>query len=389
MRQRRWVELLSDYECEIRYHPGKANIKEAQLEALKPDNIANEALQRMDKNLEVKDDGARYLMNRIWTPRFSGYKDVIMNEAHKTIYSIHPGSDKMYLDPKKLYWCPNTKAEIATYVRKCLTYVRVKVEYQKPSGLLQQLEIPEWKWERVTMDFITKLPKTSGRLDTIWVIVDRLTKSPHFLSIKETDKMEKLTRTYIREIVRIQGTPISIMSDRDSRFMSRFWQSLQKALGTKLDMSTAYHPQTNGQSERTIQTLEDMLRACVIDFGKAWDTHLGGGHSTGQRTSTQQYTYRSRDHTRDNGENRSSPRTDRSGGLQTPTTTKTQQRPSYLPRIQLEEVSIDETLVILLYDIEVNENLHFVEEPVEIMDREVKTKSHTNSQGPLERQAWT
>ena len=124
------------------------------------------------------------------------------------------------------------------------------------------------------MDFITKLPKTTGGLDTIWVIVNRLTKSAHFLPIKETDKMEKLMRTYIKEIVRLHGVPISIISDRDSRFTSRFWQSLQKDLGTRLDMSTAYHPQTDGQSERTIQTLEDMLRACVIDFGKVWDTHL-------------------------------------------------------------------------------------------------------------------
>ena len=105
------------------------------------------------------------------------------------------------------------KAEIATYVSKCLTYAKVKVEYQKPSGLLQQLYIHEWKWERITMDFITKLPKTAGGLDTIWVIVDRLTKSAHFLPIKETDKMEKLTRMYIKETVRPHGLPISIISD--------------------------------------------------------------------------------------------------------------------------------------------------------------------------------
>ena len=124
------------------------------------------------------------------------------------------------------------------------------------------------------MDLITKLPRTSNGFDSIWVIVDRLTKSAHFLPIKETDKMEKLTRIYIRDIVRLHGVPISIISDRDSRFTSNFWRSLQEAMGTRLDMSTAYHPQTDGQSDRTIQTLEDMLRACVIDFGKAWDLHL-------------------------------------------------------------------------------------------------------------------
>jgi hypothetical protein len=197
-----------------------------------------------------------------------------MHESHKSKYSIHPGSDKMYQDLKKLYWWPNMKAEIATYVSKCLTCAKVKAEYQKPSGLLQQPEIPQWKWERITMDFVTKLPKTSGGYDAIWVIVDRLTKSTHFIPIKETYSMEQLTRLYVKEIVSKHGAPVSIISDRDSRFTSNFWKSLQNAFNTKLDMSTAYHPQTDGQSERTIQTLEDMLRACVIDFGNGWANHL-------------------------------------------------------------------------------------------------------------------
>ncbi|KAD3640118.1 hypothetical protein E3N88_29341 [Mikania micrantha] len=124
------------------------------------------------------------------------------------------------------------------------------------------------------MDFITKLPRTPSGCDTIWVIVDRLTKSAHFLAIKENDKMEKLARIYVKEVVSRHGVPISIISDRDARFTSNFWKSLQKSLGTRLDMSTAYHPQTDGQSERTIQTLEDMLRACVVDFGNSWETHL-------------------------------------------------------------------------------------------------------------------
>ena len=124
------------------------------------------------------------------------------------------------------------------------------------------------------MDFITKLPKTSSGCDIIWVIVDRLTKSAHFLASRETDKMEQLTRIYIKEVVSRHGVPISIISDRDARFTSRFWQTLQKVLSTRLDMSTAYHPQTDGQGERTIQTLEDMLRACVVDFGNGWENHL-------------------------------------------------------------------------------------------------------------------
>ncbi|GJS08272.1 putative reverse transcriptase domain-containing protein [Tanacetum coccineum] len=180
----------------------------------------------------------------------------------------------MYQDLKKLYWWPNMKAIIAEYVGKCLTCSRVKAECQKPSGLLIQPEIPTWKWERITMDFVTKLPKTSSGHDTIWVIVDRLTKSAHFIPTRETDSMETLTRLYIKEIVSQHGVPISIISDRDIHFTSRFWQSMQSALGTQLDMSTAYHPQTDKQSERTIQTLKDMLRACVIDFGKGWKRHL-------------------------------------------------------------------------------------------------------------------
>ncbi|GJT36163.1 putative reverse transcriptase domain-containing protein [Tanacetum coccineum] len=169
---------------------------------------------------------------------------------------------------------PNMKAEIATYVSKCLTCAKGKAEYQKPFGLLVQPVIPIWKWENITMDFVTKLPKTTSGQDTIWVIVDRLTKSAHFLSMKETDSLEKLTRQYLKEVVSRHGVPVSIISNRDSKFTSHFWKSLNEALGTQLDMSTAYHPQTDGQSERTIQTLEDMLRACVIDFGKGWDRHL-------------------------------------------------------------------------------------------------------------------
>ncbi|GJX37193.1 putative reverse transcriptase domain-containing protein [Tanacetum coccineum] len=141
----------------------------------------------------------------------------------------------MYQDLKKLYWWPNMKEKIATY----------------------------WKWENITMDFVTKFPKTATDQDTIWVIVDRLTKSTHFLPMKEIHSMEKLTRQYLKEVVSRHGVPVSIISDRDSRFTSHFWQSLQEALGTRLDMSTTYHPQTDGQSERTIQTLEDMLRAYV------------------------------------------------------------------------------------------------------------------------------
>ncbi|KAJ9545105.1 hypothetical protein OSB04_024812 [Centaurea solstitialis] len=211
---------------------------------------------------------------RAWIPKVDQLRTMIMDEAHQSRYSIHPGSDKMYKGLKEHYWWPGMKKDIATYVSKCLTCARVKAEHQKPSGLLQQPEIPEWKWERISMDFVTKLPKTKKGHDSIWVIVDRLTKSAHFLPIRESFSIDRLAQLYVNEIVMRHGVPISIISDRDSRFTSRFWQSLQAALGTSVDLSTAYHPQTDGQTERTIQTLEDMLRACVLEFGRSWDDHL-------------------------------------------------------------------------------------------------------------------
>nr|GEU32934.1 putative reverse transcriptase domain-containing protein [Tanacetum cinerariifolium] len=175
---------------------------------------------------------------------------------------------------RDLYWWPGMKRDIAEYVSKCLTCSKIKAEHQRPSGLLQQPEILEWKWDKITMDLVTKLPKSSSGHDAIWVVVDRLTKSAHFLPIREDYKTEKLARIYINEIVARHGVPVSIILDRDGRFASHLWQALQKALGIKLNMSTAYHPETDGQSERTIQTLEDMLRACVMDFGGSWDTHI-------------------------------------------------------------------------------------------------------------------
>ncbi|GKA88856.1 putative reverse transcriptase domain-containing protein [Tanacetum coccineum] len=249
-------------------------ILNAQAEARKEENFITKDLCGMIKKLEQRADGTLCLNRRSWIPCFGSLRELIMHESHKSKYSIHPGSDKMYQDLKKLYWWPNIKGEIATYVSKCLTCAKVKAEYQKPSCFLVQPVIPVWKWEKITMDFVTNLPKTSSGQDTIWVIIDRLTKSAHFLPMKETDSMEKLTRQYLKEVVSRHGVPVSIISDRDSKFTYHFWQLLNDALGTQLDMSTAYHPQTDVQSERTIQTLEDMLRACVINFGKGWDRHL-------------------------------------------------------------------------------------------------------------------
>ncbi|KAD6794782.1 hypothetical protein E3N88_05678 [Mikania micrantha] len=305
MRQRRWVELLNDYDCEIRYHPGKANvvadalsrkervkplrvralgltiqtslipqIRNAQQQALQTTNYFAEGLRGLDKKLDTKVDGLLYFKDRMWIPLFGNSRTIILDEAHKSRYSIHPGADKMYKDLRDFYWWPGMKRNVLEYVDRCLTCLKVKAEHQRPSGLLQQPEIPMWKWDQISMDFITKLPRTSRNHDSIWVIVDRLTKSAHFLPIREDYSMDRLAKLYVNEIVSRHGVPISIISDRDSRFMSRFWQTLQNALGTQINMSTAYHPQTDGQTERTNQTLEDMLRSCVIDFGGSWDIHL-------------------------------------------------------------------------------------------------------------------
>nr|GEU81736.1 reverse transcriptase domain-containing protein [Tanacetum cinerariifolium] len=175
-------------------------ILETQIEALKPENLENEDIGGMIRNdipkekLEPRADGTLCLNGRSWLPCYGDVRSVIMHESHKSKYSIHPGSEKMYQDMNKLYWWPNMKADIATYVSKCLTRAKVKAEHQRPSRLLVQPAIPEWKWDNITMDFITKLPKSSQGFNTIWVIVDRLTKSAHFLPIRENDPLDKLAR---------------------------------------------------------------------------------------------------------------------------------------------------------------------------------------------------
>ncbi|GJU77704.1 putative reverse transcriptase domain-containing protein [Tanacetum coccineum] len=383
MRQRRWIELLIDYDCEIQYHPGKANVvadalsqKErepltvralvmtihtnlperilnAQTEAMKKENVEAENLGRLIKPIfEICSDRIRYFDKRVWLPLFGGLRELIMHESHKSKYSIHPGSDKMYQDLKKLYWWPNMKAEIATYVSKCLTCAKVKAEHQKPSGLLQQPEIPEWKWEKITMDFVSGLPRTPSGYDSIWVIVDR------------------------------HGVPVSIISDRDSRFASGFWRSLQKALGTDVNMSTAYHPETDGQSERTIQTLEDMLRAC----SEVGDSQLTGPELARETTEKivqiKNRLLTTRSHQKSYVDVRRKPMEFSVGDIiieRIGLVAYKLELPDELRGIHntfhisnLKKCFADKNLIIPLEEIQLDDKLHFIEEPVEIMDREVK-----------------
>ena len=144
------------------------------------------------------------------------------------------------------------KKDVATFVAKCLTCQQVKAKHQRPAGLLQPLPILEWKWDKITMDFVTSLPKTLRKNDAIWVIVDRLTKSAYFIPIRIDYSLTKLSKLYVENIIRLYGVPSSIVSNRDPRFTSKFWRALQKAFGMQLDISTAHHPETDGQSEMTI-----------------------------------------------------------------------------------------------------------------------------------------
>ncbi|GJT82506.1 putative reverse transcriptase domain-containing protein [Tanacetum coccineum] len=323
------------------------------------------------EKLEPRADGTMCLNGRSWLPCYGDLRTVIMHESHKSKYSIHPGSDKMYQDMKKLYWWPNMKANIATYVSKCLTCAKVKAEHQRPSGLLVQPEIPQWKWDNITMDFVTKLPKSSQGYDTIWVIVDRLTKSAIFMPMRETDPMDKLARMYLKEVVTKHGIPVSIICDRDPRFASNFWRSLQKALGTSLDMSTAYHPQTDGQSERTIQTLEDMLRACVIDFGNGWVKHFplvefsyNNSYHASIKAAPFEALY---------GRKCRSPVCwAEVGQVQLTGPELREKGPQYIHVSNLKKCYSDDPLVVPLEGLQVDDKLYFVEEPVEIMDRKVK-----------------
>nr|GEU53265.1 hypothetical protein [Tanacetum cinerariifolium] len=281
-------------------------ILEAQTEALKLENLTTEdvgGMLRQDltkERLKARMDGTSCLNNRSWLPCYGDLRTLVIHESHKSKYSIHSGSDKMYQDLKQLYWWPNMKANIPTYVSKCLTCSKVKAEHQKPSGLLVQPKIPDWKWEKITMDFVTKFLKMTNGYDTIWVIIDRLTKSAHFLPMRENDPMEKLMKLYMKEVVTRHGVPVSIISDRVVHFGKR----------GKLN-------------PRYIGPFKVIERVKTIADKFELPQQLSRVHNMFHVSN-------------------------------------------------LKKCLSDKSLVIPLEELRVDDKLHFVEEPVEVMDREIK-----------------
>jgi hypothetical protein len=328
LRQRRWLELIKDYyDLEIHYHPGKANLVADALSqkehvhsavvAQLPDEIVEDFMrlnlgivahtkgviidveptfeQEIHKGQigdakiqEIKDlitegrgpeftedeQGTVWFKDMICVPDIESLRETILKEAHNSDYSIHPGSNKMYQDLKQKYWWYGLKRDVAAHVAECDVCQRVKAEHQRPAGLLHPLKIPEWKWEEIGMDFIVGLPRTPAGYDSIWVIVDRLTKVAHFIPVRTNYMGAKLAELYMTRIVCLHGVPKKIVCDRGSQFTSRFWKKLHESLDTKLNFSSAYHPQTDGQTERTNQVLEDMFRACALQHGSSWDKSL-------------------------------------------------------------------------------------------------------------------
>ncbi|GJS67009.1 putative reverse transcriptase domain-containing protein [Tanacetum coccineum] len=294
-------------------------ILEAQTEAKKPENFEAEDVGGMirKEKLEPRADKTLCLNNRSWLPCYGDLRTLIMHESHKSKYSVHPGSDKMYQDMKKLYWWSNMKADITTYVNKCLTCLKVKAKHQKPSGLLVQPEIPQWKWDNITMDLITKLPRTSSGYDTIWVIVDRLTKSAHFLRMRENDSI------YVKLL-----------------------EDISEGLGYSNRYGHCVPSQMMGKAKGTIQTLEDMLSACVKDFGKEFQV----GDKVMLKVSPWKGVIRF------GKRGKLKPRVH-----------------STSSRINLKMITPSRPLGKFRWmKLHIDDRLHFVEEPVEIMDREVE-----------------
>nr|GEZ28348.1 putative reverse transcriptase domain-containing protein [Tanacetum cinerariifolium] len=330
-------------------------IRNAQAEVCEKENIGAERFDGEGEPFEVRTDGTKCLRGRVWLPLFGGLRDLIMLKSHKSKYSIYPGFDKMYHYLKKLYWWPNMKADIATYVRKCLTCAKVKAEHQRPSGLLHQPEIPVWKWERITMDFITKLPRTQSGYDSVWVIVDRLTKSAHFIPVNEKFKTKKLARLYLKEIVCKHGVPVSIISDRDPIFALSGWDKHLPL--PEFSYNNSYHASIKAAPFEALYGKFEvgdrvMLKVSpwkgVIRFGKRGklSPRYIGPFKILLRIGPVAYK------------------------LDLPRELHEIHNTFHVSN--LKKCLADKELVIPLDQVKIDDRLHFIEKPVEIMDREVK-----------------
>jgi hypothetical protein len=249
-------------------------IRKGQIGDVKLQEIKDLITEGRGPDFTEDEQGTIWFKNMICVTEIDSLHETILKEAHDSAYSIHPSSTKMYQDLKQKYWWYGLKKDVASHVSLCGVCQRVKVEHQRSTGLLHPLKIPEWKWEEIGMDFIVGLTRTSTGYDSIWVIVDRLTKVAHFIPVNITYSGTMLAELYMARIVCLHGVPKTIVSDQGSQFTSRFWQKLHECLDTRLNFSSAYHPQTDGQIERTNQVLEDMLRACALKHGGSWDKSL-------------------------------------------------------------------------------------------------------------------
>ncbi|WVZ63378.1 hypothetical protein U9M48_013015 [Paspalum notatum var. saurae] len=253
-------------------------IKEQIITAQKQDKGMAQIREGIDEEKKacftLDDQGVLWFKHRLVVPKDMELRKKILDEAHTSMFTLHPGRNKMYQDLKQKFWWTRTKREIAKYVSECDVCQRVKADHLKPAGTLQPLALPAWKWEDVHMDFIVGLPRTQKGNDSIWVIIDRFTKSAHFIPVKNRYNAQNYVEIYISRIVSLHGVPRTITSDKGSLFVTRFWEQLQTALGTTLIHSSAYRPQTSGQVERVNQILEDMLRACALTYSSKWDECL-------------------------------------------------------------------------------------------------------------------
>nr|GEW06534.1 hypothetical protein [Tanacetum cinerariifolium] len=278
------LELFIDYDCEIRYHPGKANVVVDALS--RKERVKPKRIRAMNMTLHSSIKNKILAAQKEASDEPAEMQTLIMDEAHKLKYFVHPGAYMMYYDLRDMYWWSRIKKDITVYDSRCLTCLKVKAEHQRPFGLLQQTEIPKLKWKRIAMEFVMKLPKISSELDAIWVIVDPLTKSTYFLPMREDYKIDRLARLYHNEIVVRHGVTISIISYHDSHFTSRFWQSMQEALGTRgswdvhLPLVEFSHNNSYHSSVRTCGNLRErefkkLKRGRIVIIKVRWNSKRG------------------------------------------------------------------------------------------------------------------